>query len=470
MELGQWCIRRVDDDWMSAPGYATREEAIQRAPAELALLPGEKFAVAVHEQDYETARAGIDCTDPYACASAFGALYRLKEEAAKVPGLEAQSEADRYAIHGALSWSGHWKVGYDQKPSRHVAALLERLAKAESERDAAAIRHAEHTDTWARALETAVAERDAARQERDKATSLAAQSASDHTQTLDRMEGMATERTALRERVTTLEREVARAAEYAAGRDVIVEAWSDALGLQRTDGYDAAEAIRTSRDAAEARVKELERERDEAVREALRRLASRLGDDATGFNKTLDAEGLAVAIFQFTQEREQVARDAAWEEAANLLDNVDSANPASLIRSLASQPPPAMAQGVDREHLGQEVRAEWVAWAREQPNPKPSWLVPWEGLSEPDREVDRRIGERLFLLGQRATPTPPALVEAVGPFAAVGRMLLRHQPPLSSRIQGEVFRAEWHGDSVGVTALDFERLSAAYDAAKGGGK
>lgn len=34
-----------------------------------------------------------------------------------------------------------------------------------------------------------------------------------------------------------------------------------------------------------------------------------------------------------------------------------------------------------------------MAWAREQPNPKPSWLVPWEELSEPEREVDRRIGE-----------------------------------------------------------------------------
>jgi hypothetical protein len=41
------------------------------------------------------------------------------------------------------------------------------------------------------------------------------------------------------------------------------------------------------------------------------------------------------------------------------------------------------------------VRDEWIAWAKEQPNAKPSWLVPWEGLSETDKEVDRRIGERL---------------------------------------------------------------------------
>lgn len=52
-----------------------------------------------------------------------------------------------------------------------------------------------------------------------------------------------------------------------------------------------------------------------------------------------------------------------------------------------------------REHLGMIVREEWIAWANEQPSPKPSWLVPWDGLSEPDKEVDRRIGERLYREG-----------------------------------------------------------------------
>lgn len=55
---------------------------------------------------------------------------------------------------------------------------------------------------------------------------------------------------------------------------------------------------------------------------------------------------------------------------------------------------------MDRETLGREVRAVWVAWAEEQPDPKPSWLVPWEGLGEADREVDRRIGERLYALAR----------------------------------------------------------------------
>ncbi len=49
----------------------------------------------------------------------------------------------------------------------------------------------------------------------------------------------------------------------------------------------------------------------------------------------------------------------------------------------------------DREQLGRMVREAWVDWARTQPNPKPSWLVPYDELSEPDKEADRQIGERI---------------------------------------------------------------------------
>jgi len=51
------------------------------------------------------------------------------------------------------------------------------------------------------------------------------------------------------------------------------------------------------------------------------------------------------------------------------------------------------------ELLGKEVRAVWIAWAKEQPHPKESWLTPWEELTEAEKEVDRRIGSHLFLLG-----------------------------------------------------------------------
>ena len=45
-----------------------------------------------------------------------------------------------------------------------------------------------------------------------------------------------------------------------------------------------------------------------------------------------------------------------------------------------------------REHFGKLVRETWVAWASGQPDPKPSWLVPWEELDDGQREVDMRIG------------------------------------------------------------------------------
>lgn len=49
----------------------------------------------------------------------------------------------------------------------------------------------------------------------------------------------------------------------------------------------------------------------------------------------------------------------------------------------------------DREDGGRLVREAWIRWAETQPNPKPSWLVPWEDLSEPDKEADRCIWEAI---------------------------------------------------------------------------
>ena len=49
-----------------------------------------------------------------------------------------------------------------------------------------------------------------------------------------------------------------------------------------------------------------------------------------------------------------------------------------------------------RDQLGEMVRIAWVKWARTQPDPKPTWLVPYAELSEPDKEADRQIGEALL--------------------------------------------------------------------------
>lgn len=53
---------------------------------------------------------------------------------------------------------------------------------------------------------------------------------------------------------------------------------------------------------------------------------------------------------------------------------------------------------IDREALGRAVREAWVRWALTQPNPKPSWLVPYDDLEEADKEADRRIGESIARL------------------------------------------------------------------------
>jgi hypothetical protein len=45
------------------------------------------------------------------------------------------------------------------------------------------------------------------------------------------------------------------------------------------------------------------------------------------------------------------------------------------------------------EQLGEVVRDTWVEWAREQPDCKASWIVPWATLDAAQRDVDTRIGQ-----------------------------------------------------------------------------
>lgn len=203
-----------------------------------------------YEQDYETARGGLESV----FGEAYSALSRLHAEAAKVPGLEAQSEADRYAIHGALSWSGHWKVGYDQKPSRHVAALLERLAKAESERDAMQ----QEVDAW----------KDASGLERGGSPEHVGP---DHLRAdLSKRDE---ETTALRERVAMMGAQVEEL------KGELAEVKSEARDLNEMH------------DAAEARVKELTEKlasaRDAALEEAASEVRKLLDTPAVGLSKRM---------------------------------------------------------------------------------------------------------------------------------------------------------------------------------------
>ena len=72
---------------------------------------------------------------------------------------------------------------------------------------------------------------------------------------------------------------------------------------------------------------------------------------------------------------------------------------------------------ISRETLGKLVRQVWIEWAKEQPNPKASWLVPWERLSESDREVDRRIGENVaaYVLADTGLADARAELESIKP-------------------------------------------------------
>jgi hypothetical protein len=61
---------------------------------------------------------------------------------------------------------------------------------------------------------------------------------------------------------------------------------------------------------------------------------------------------------------------------------------------------------IDRESLGRKVREIEIAYGKEQHEPNPIWLVPWEQLHESDKEVCRRVGEQLFGLGVMTAMRP----------------------------------------------------------------
>jgi len=67
---------------------------------------------------------------------------------------------------------------------------------------------------------------------------------------------------------------------------------------------------------------------------------------------------------------------------------------------------------MERDTLGRMVREAWVRWAKTQPNPKPTWLAPYDDLSEADKEADRQIGEAIAkwtMIGVSARANSPAL-------------------------------------------------------------
>lgn len=127
-----------------------------------------------------------------------------------------------------------------------------------------------------------------------------------------------------------------------------------------------------------------------------------------------------------------------------------------------------MPDDATREHLGRAVRQAWIKWAREQPNPKPSWLLPWEELAEPDREADRRIGEALAsITAEHCAQAITAHMEAHGPRKPRGAL----EPVLDT---GRTYRT-WRRHmgiaariAAGAFMTDKDRLQMAADALRRG--
>lgn len=87
---------------------------------------------------------------------------------------------------------------------------------------------------------------------------------------------------------------------------------------------------------------------------------------------------------------------------------------------------------LDRNTLGRHVREAWIRWAMTQPSPKASWLVPYDDLSEPDKEADRLIGEHVALLTKlhcdvAAALTSDAIMDAYksGGYSAAGKLAVK---------------------------------------------
>lgn len=99
----------------------------------------------------------------------------------------------------------------------------------------------------------------------------------------------------------------------------------------------------------------------------------------------------------------------------------------------------ALLDGVGREFLGAMVRDAWVKWARQQPNAKSTWLVPYERLAEADKEADRQIGEALtaWVLRSVAQSEPGARIEELEALVKTLRAELQNASHVAHSNEGK---------------------------------
>jgi len=94
---------------------------------------------------------------------------------------------------------------------------------------------------------------------------------------------------------------------------------------------------------------------------------------------------------QYGDKPKPELEDYVLKAIASTVDKMRKPEPVEA--SLARNPIP----GLSPDELGKAVRDQgWLPWASQQPNPKDSWLVPWDDLNETDREADRQIGLALL--------------------------------------------------------------------------
>ncbi len=129
-------------------------------------------------------------------------------------------------------------------------------------------------------------------------------------------------------------------------------------------------------DATRARVRELEAGNRGLLR--LNEETESRAEKAETRNKELVMQSLA----DLGQAQE------AYEAQKTAEAEIERLRAALELRLDGSRPLP-----FDRDTVGRMVREAWVRWAETQPTPKPSWLVPYDDLNEPDKEADRQIGE-----------------------------------------------------------------------------
>jgi hypothetical protein len=123
----------------------------------------------------------------------------------------------------------------------------------------------------------------------------------------------------------------------------------------------------------------------------------------------------------------RAARGGSPPDTMQMADDVltDKRKIEDVLGELASGSPDPQ-EPSDPDHWGRIVREAWVSWARTQPSPKASWLVPYDQLSESDKEADRQIGLAVL---RAASPSgrPPQATEAHegAVFAAVSKAYYR---------------------------------------------